>query len=531
MEAPATEVKQLGHLGIIAAIFKEYKIIEKIDLLLQKTSNHKTISHGEAVFAMVLQGLGFSNSRVYLSKEFLSHVEIIDLFGREIPYEYFNSTALGRTLDAIYKYGSTQFYTDTCLSVVIPLIKRFVHVDTSSFYVTGKKYKNKGDFKLAYGYSKDNRADLKQLVYLLVTTEDGLPLMHEVHSGNASDGTVFEEICMSLQKKLDEDLKNRFIVFDSSIYNKEFIQNDSISKNWITRVPESIKQCKELLSKERNDWIKIDKDYKYAEITAKYGGLEQRWIIVRNRESKYKELETLNKKLKKEEENFDDAFKKLKKRTFLGKTEASEYMAMKRKSHPLFKFEYSLVGVYKKIPRSKRKIKVGVRIHAKAIRNEEKIKKLENRKGKFVLATPFMDDKELSAEDILNSYRGRNKAIEGNFKVLKDRTKNLNQICLKKEERIEAMMAVMTLILMVNNLAQIKLRDHLVEHEETVPNQLGRSISNPTFAWASYILRHIVKLKIKIGDQIFHEVQGLKREFECIIKAFGSYAKSIYGLD
>jgi transposase len=281
----------------------------------------------------------------------------------------------------------------------------------------------------------------------------------------------------------------------------------------------------------RSDSPKIDKDYKYAEIKAKYGGLEQRWIIVRNRESKYKELETLNKKLKKEEENFDDTFKKLKKRTFLGKTEASEYMAMKRKSHPLFKFEYSLVGVYKKIPRSKRKIKVGVRIHAKAIRNEEKIKKLENRKGKFVLATPFMDDKELSAEDILNSYRGRNKAIEGNFKVLKDRTKNLSQICLKKEERIEAMMAVMTLILMVNSLAQIKLREHLVEHEKTIPNQLGRPISNPTFAWASYILRHIVKLKIKIGDQIFHEVQGLKQEFECIIKAFGSYATSIYGLD
>lgn len=459
MDAPVSEVKQLGHLGIIAAIFKEYKIIEKIDSLLPKESNHKTITHGEAVFAMVLQGLGFSNSRIYLSSEFLSHVDIINLFGREIPPEYFNSTALGRTLDAIYEYGATRFYTDTCLSIVMPLLKRFVHIDTTSMAVTGKKYKSDGELNLTYGYSKDYRSDLKQLVYLLVTTEDGLPLMHETHSGNSSDSSVFEDTMAALKEKLKKDLNDKFLVVDSSIYSKDFLQNESISSNWITRVPESIKLCKDLLSKKRSNWIKIDKDYKYAEIIVNYGGVDQRWIIVQNRESKYKELDTLDKKLKKEEKNLDEAFEKLKKRVFQSKVEAEEYLAMKRKSHPLFKLEASFIGVYKRIPRSKRRIKVGVKIHVKVKRNEDRIEKLKNRKGKFILSTAFMDYQTLPATDVIKAYRGRNKAVESGFKFLKNRSQSLNQICLKKESRIEAAMAVMTLILMVNNLAQNKLTE------------------------------------------------------------------------
>lgn len=41
---------------------------------------------------------------------------------------------------------------------------------------------------------------------------------------------------------------------------------------------------------------------------------------------------------------------------------------------------------------------------------------------------------------------------------------------------------------------------------------------------------HGIKLKIKTGLAIYSEVQGLKREYESIIRAFGDYAVQIYGL-
>ena len=53
------EVKNIGHLVIIAAIFKQYKIVELIDALLPKTSNNQNISHCEVIQSMVMQGLGF----------------------------------------------------------------------------------------------------------------------------------------------------------------------------------------------------------------------------------------------------------------------------------------------------------------------------------------------------------------------------------------------------------------------------------------------------------------------------------------
>jgi hypothetical protein len=43
-EKPTCEVKNIGNLGIIAAIFKQYKIVELIDTLLPKTSNNQEIA-------------------------------------------------------------------------------------------------------------------------------------------------------------------------------------------------------------------------------------------------------------------------------------------------------------------------------------------------------------------------------------------------------------------------------------------------------------------------------------------------------
>ena len=45
----------------------------------------------------------------------------------------------------------------------------------------------------------------------------------------------------------------------------------------------------------------MDADYKYLECESEYGGKKQRWILVRNRRSKYKEIDTFNINLGKEE--------------------------------------------------------------------------------------------------------------------------------------------------------------------------------------------------------------------------------------
>src|ERR1017187_202149 len=109
-EQPTCNVQNIGHLGILAAIFKEYKIVERIDSLLPKKSNNQNITHGEVIQAMVMQGLGFSNHRLYLSAEFFSHVAMDSIFSSKIKFEHFTPDTIGRTLDAIFKYGPTKFF-------------------------------------------------------------------------------------------------------------------------------------------------------------------------------------------------------------------------------------------------------------------------------------------------------------------------------------------------------------------------------------------------------------------------------------
>ena len=149
MAEPQTcEVQNLGHLGLIASIFKEYDIVKKIDSILPKTSNNQNISHGEAILAMVIQGPRFSNHRLYLSGEFFSHVALYGMFRPEVKAEHFNGDTFGRTLDAIFKYGSSRFFTDVTLNILVEnnLLSKFLNLDTTSMCATGKKYK--GDLPL-----------------------------------------------------------------------------------------------------------------------------------------------------------------------------------------------------------------------------------------------------------------------------------------------------------------------------------------------------------------------------------------------
>ena len=327
-------------------------------------------------------------------------------------------------------------------------------------------------------------------------------------------------------------MEDKFMVFDCSLYNKEFLLNKSISGHWITRVPESVKMCKDYLERDYDKilWTKVDKDFKFVELESSYGGKKQRWILVRNREAKYKELKTFKKNLEKEEKTIEKGLEKLQKKIFYSKEEANRDVENQKKYHPNFIFKHKVNGLYDYRKGYKRKIKIGYTVVISYKRDEKRIRKCELKKGKFVLATNCLDESKLSSQEMLQAYRGRNANVEGCFKFLKDRTYNLNQIFLKKESRIEAMMMVMGLILFVNNLAQKRLREHLMENNEAIPNQLGKDFKRPTFKWASYLMRNITKIRIQIQDEIFDQIKGIEKAHETIIKAFGDYALKIYGL-
>lgn len=428
-EYPRTEVEHIGHLGLIAAIFDKFSISDKIDALLPKKSNNQKITHAQAIQSMVYLGLGFSKKRLYSASTFFDKTPTNDLIGAEVIPGNINYDVLGRALDAIHKYGSQKFFTDVALTTLLEnnLMSKFIRMDTTTHSFYGRKYGKKKDLTVCFGHSK-GRQDLPQLVHLLMTTENGLPFWSETFTGSESDREIFQSSISSVQKyfkKTQSDIEAT-IIADSALYSKKFLLNKQISGHWITRVPESIQKARKLVeADETGTWFEMDGGLKFKQEFTKYGGKLQRWIVVSHRSSKFKEIATLEKRIKREEEVIEKKVNRLNSKVFRTMEAIRLEFARLKRQHPLFKFRNSPIGIYKKKRGKKRPVQVGLRCSVFFDPNKTKQKKLRNKKGRFIIATNNFDPM-LTPPDVINLYRGQTSQMESCFKFIKDSSFKLN---------------------------------------------------------------------------------------------------------
>ncbi|MCU0341727.1 MAG: DUF4277 domain-containing protein [Spirosomaceae bacterium] len=102
--------KTLDHLGLLAGMCEELHLIDEVNTLLP-TDTQKRVPHGEAIVAMILNGLGFVNKRLYLMPKFFEDKPVgLLLNNSQIEAQHLNDDALGRTLDAIANFGTTAFF-------------------------------------------------------------------------------------------------------------------------------------------------------------------------------------------------------------------------------------------------------------------------------------------------------------------------------------------------------------------------------------------------------------------------------------
>ena len=523
------EVKHLNHLGIISALFEDFGLIEKIDQLLPKTSNNQKISHGQAIMSMVMLGLGFTRKRLYRACDFFDKTPVENLFGKGVKASYFNDDVLSAALDAIHEYGCQRFFTDLSFSTLLEnnLMTKFIRMDSTTHHFFGRKYTKKGALKINYGHAKQ-RHDLPQLVQLLITTEHGLPFWSKSYDGNINDKEIFVRSVKHIERffKKAHYFDEYTIIADSALYNKSFLLDKNIEGFWLTRVPESIKIARHEVEsfKDKNKWVRINSSYKYRERYNKYAGVFQKWVIVVNRESRFKELATLKRNLIRENETVEKKVKYLQSRKF--ETTEALNMEFKRlqRQHPLFRIR--LFSIERSRKQGSRQI--GVRALITFRENTRRVNALKNKKGKFILATNNFSA-EMTAEKMIELYSGQTPHMEGSFKFLKDRSFNLSEVFLKKPNRIEALMSVMALSLFTNNIGQMYLRDKLKESNQFIPGRLGKKSQNPTLKWAFELMEGVTKLRIDFLGKIKYQYKDIGSAQETIINIFGNSARRIYG--
>ncbi|MBI2791167.1 MAG: DUF4277 domain-containing protein [Gammaproteobacteria bacterium] len=98
------------------------------------------VSMGKRVHAMILNGLGFVNTRLYMFSKFFENKPLSRLLGEGVLSEHLNDDAMGRCLDSIYEYGCTKFYAEIAASIAVEqkLFGNSVHHDTTTINVEGE---------------------------------------------------------------------------------------------------------------------------------------------------------------------------------------------------------------------------------------------------------------------------------------------------------------------------------------------------------------------------------------------------------
>ena len=167
------EMARLDHFGLVAGVFDQLGISDVVDNCLPKSRHHK-LSHSQVLKAMVLNGLGFVGQRLYLFPSFFENLPTDKLLGEGVVAADLNDDVLGRTFDAIYEYDPTNLFNEIVLEVMdrVDFDTKLLHSDTTSFGVHGM-YEDEdigNTIEITLGHPKDGRADLKQFVLSMVTT-------------------------------------------------------------------------------------------------------------------------------------------------------------------------------------------------------------------------------------------------------------------------------------------------------------------------------------------------------------------------
>jgi transposase len=486
-------VERLDHLGIVTSICREIGLAEYLDALAGPSQQQ--VSVGTATVAMILNGLGFSNRRLYLVSQFFASKPVEYLLGPGITAEQLHDDCLGRTLDWLYAHDPTTLFAGLARQARqrFGIAARQVHVDTTSFAVTGEYAADLDAHTLAvtYGYSRDHRADLKQWMLALATTRQGdVPLFCQALDGNASDKAslvaAVEALAEQLRADTDQAEDTPIFVADSGLYSAENAARLSAAGvRWISRVPDTSTAAKAALQVADAAWQQ-DGDIFWA--SAPQAPIGERWVVVRTTQGEARARATLARQVEQARGQWEKALWHLGNQRFACMPDARAALAARLKTCPAWLQVESVLVMQPKHRRPGRPRKgappdqVDYQLLTTLAVDEAAVAREARRKAAFVVATNVSDPAHLSDQELIRTYKEQH-SVERGFTFLKDPLFLASSVFVKKPERIVALSLVMVLCLLVYRLAEHRLREQLAATGQTVPNQLKQPTDRPTMRW------------------------------------------------
>jgi transposase len=537
MSTPSYTTQSLEHLGLVAGFMDESGLVEAVDALFPNQSDNKHVSYGQQLKAMILNGLGFVSRTLHMYPKYYEGKALDRLIGEGVEASHLNDKVLGRCLDKFYEYGVSELYLQLASKVVnqLGLAPKSLHIDSTSFHVDGAYDGEETEdkkIKLVRGYSRDHRPELNQVILnLIVENQAGIPLFMKAASGNSSDKSSFTQLVSAHVKSLQAAHKNRYMVGDSALYTKasihEFAKQGAL---FVTRAPNQLQETKALMARVSEvEFEPLGEGYSGYWHDCDYGGVAQKWLLIRSKQAKEREIATLKRQILKQGEQDDKDFTRLCKQAFACQADAQTALQRwqkKRSYTQVSEVEFTRQDHYQRPGRpAKEQTPDNYRYFITATLSTalSAYEQAAHTKGLFVITTNDCRD-DWSMLELLEIYKSQ-QSVERGFRFLKSPDFLTSAIFLKKPERIEALLMVMTCCLMVYAAIEHRIRAALVMTNTFFPNLKNKPYQKPTARWVFVCFQDIHVLTVDKHQKI---VVNLRDRHGIILNALGELYQKIY---
>lgn len=541
------QISQAEHLPLVAAFLDRMGLAAVVNAAVP---SEMAVDLGSVVKLMVLDTLS-GRSPLYRLERFAASVDTELLLGRAVSPGAFNDTTLGRALDAIYECGAGQLFSQVALAAAAAFPAdvdlRHLHFDTTSVSVWGEYAAREADgeqdgaagLNVTYGYSKDLRPDLRQFLLQMLCAGRNIPVLGGCADGNASDKTVNNAVLTRLSACMARHglAEGAFVyVADAAMVTPANLT--AVGENlFITRLPFTYGEAERVVSAAvaGGAWSAAPQAapasagrrpaaYRLCEMAVTIGGRDYRAIVVHSDAGDKRRQKKLERMLSASREQAGEVLKAAAKMEYFCRADAALAGAQLIDAAPFHACECAvseqLTYARGRPPKSgeRRVAKTRYVLEGGVVERAGEVERLRQAAGCFVLLTnvPMEGAMAHTPCEVLAAYKEQH-GIERNFAFLKDPLV-VNDLFLKRPERIEALGFILLTALLTWNLMEHVMREYLRRTGATIPGWDRKPTSAPTSFMMSTKFKGL--LVARIGGE-WHFTAPLSGEQQLYVRALG----------
>jgi transposase len=549
-QASKVDIHQVNFHPIIRAYMQKLGLVELINSMV---GGQMEVKPGLIVAGMIQDTLS-GRSPLYHLEDFFAENDTELLLGEPVEPSTFSDHNVGRVLDRIKETGPSRIFSEIArrAAVVFDLDTNSGHWDSTSVSVWGD-YNSASEqdgtkLNLTYGYSKDHRPDLKQFMLSMLCVEHNIPILGETHDGNSADKTLNNKLLNRIHKNLAEHGLGEgaftYIADSAMVTEQNLACFDPIEGAppfyFVTRLPFSYNEAGRVVTEAvlANQWQEIGQlaaakpspkrpnaSYQAYDTAVDLYGRSFRAVVIHSSAHDKRRQKRIDKELAQARQTLADALLPSIKASFFchadAEAELKRLHALPMAYHRLETRIEEEIKYAKGRPGKDGSRKVAGhrwRIHADIVDRPEVLEQKRAEAGCFVLLTnrPKQMQDAQTAEELLQTYKDQD-GIERNFSFLKDPL-IVNDLFLKRPERIEALGMVLLLCLLIWNLMQRQMRQYLEHSNSTLEGLDRRKTNRPTSYAMTTKFCNILILRIGHSRRLKKPLSSIQSGY---IKALG----------